>query len=155
LRIEDTDLERSRKEYEDDAKEALLWLGLSWDSFYRQSDRKEIYAEYIEKMLENGSAYVSKEVEGNSKEVIRFKNKGGPVKFDDIIRGQVEVDTEDLGDFVIAKDTQTPLYHLAAVLDDALMEISHVIRGEDHISNTPRQILIQQALHLTREGLFA
>ena len=146
LRIEDTDLERSRKEYEDDAKEALLWLGLSWDSFYRQSDRKEIYAEYIEKMLENGSAYVSKEVEGNSKEVIRFKNKGGPVKFDDIIRGQVEVDTEDLGDFVIAKDTQTPLYHLAAVLDDALMEISHVIRGEDHISNTPRQILIQQAL---------
>src|SRR3990172_10475457 len=81
LRIEDTDLERSRKEYEEDAKEAMRWLGLNWDGFYRQSDRKEIYAKYIEKMLGNGSAYVSKEVEGNSKEVIRFKNKGGPVKF--------------------------------------------------------------------------
>lgn len=150
LRIEDTDTERSRKEYEEDAKVALLWLGLNWDEFYRQSDRKEIYSKYIEKMLRVGSAYVSKEVEGNSKEVIRFKNRGGSVKFEDIIRGHVEADTKDLGDFVIAKDKNTPLYHLAAVIDDYLMNITHVIRGEDHISNTPRQILIQEALGFSR-----
>ena len=147
LRIEDTDLERSKKEFEEDAKESLLWLGLNWDEFYRQSDRKEIYSEHIKKLLESGLAYVSKEKGGNSKEVIRFKNKGELIKFKDIIRGEIEADTSDLGDFIIAKDINTPLYHLAAVIDDALMKISHIIRGEDHISNTPRQILIQGALN--------
>ena len=138
LRIEDTDIERSKPEYEEDAKAAMRWLGLNWDEFYRQSDRKEIYSHHIKKLLENGSAYVS--------DVIRFKNPGRIVKFYDIIRGNIETDTKDLGDFVIAKDEKTPLYHLAAVIDDFEMKISHIIRGEDHISNTPRQILIQEAL---------
>src|SRR3989338_8920799 len=146
LRIEDTDIERSKPEYEEDAKGAMRWLGLNWDEFYRQSDRKEIYSHHIKKLLENGSAYVSKEEVGNLKEVIRLKNPGSIVKFDDIIRGHIEVDTKDLGDFVIAKDEKTPLYHLAVVIDDFEMKISHIIRGEDHISNTPRQILIQEAL---------
>jgi len=146
LRIEDTDIERSKPEYEEDAKAAMRWLGLNWDEFYRQSDRKEIYSHHIKKLLENGSAYVSKEEVGNLKEVIRLKNPGSIVKFDDIIRGHIEVDTKDLGDFVIAKDEKTPLYHLAVVIDDFEMKISHIIRGEDHISNTPRQILIQEAL---------
>ncbi|OGF52426.1 glutamate--tRNA ligase [Candidatus Giovannonibacteria bacterium RIFCSPLOWO2_02_FULL_43_11b] len=143
LRIEDTDIERSRKEYEENAKEALLWLGLNWDEFYRQSDRKEIYLRHIKRLLGNGSAYVSKEEKGS---VIRLKNPGTIISFNDLIRGKIEVDTKDLGDFVIAKNEETPIYHLAAVIDDALMNITHVIRGEDHISNTPRQILIQQAL---------
>ncbi len=146
LRIEDTDQERSKPEYEEDAKAAMRWLGLNWDEFYRQSDRKEIYSRHIKKLLENGSAYVSKETEGNLKEVIRLKNPGKIIKFDDIIRGNIETDTKDLGDFVIAKDEKTPLYHLAVVTDDYEMKISHIIRGEDHISNTPRQILIQEAL---------
>ena len=147
LRIEDTDEARSKKEYEEDAKEALAWLGIEWDEFSRQSDRKAIYEGYIKKLLGNGSAYVIKE---EMLEVIRLKNPGKVVSFKDNIRGEISVDTADLGDFVIAKDEKSPLYHLAVVIDDAEMKISHVIRGEDHISNTPRQILIQEALGFTR-----
>jgi len=157
LRIEDTDKERSKIEFEEDIKESLSWLGINWDEFLRQSDRKEIHAKYITKLLETGAAYVSKDEpayrtgRGEGKgEVIRFKNPGKKVKFNDIIRGDIEFETKDLGDFVIAKDIQTPLYHLAVVVDDADMKISHVIRGDDHISNTPRQILIQEALGFLR-----
>ena len=157
LRIEDTDKERSKIEFEEDIKESLSWLGINWDEFLRQSDRKEIHAKYITKLLETGAAYVSKDEpayrtgRGEGKgEVIRFKNPGKKVKFNDVIRGDIEFETKDLGDFVIAKDIQTPLYHLAVVVDDADMKISHVIRGDDHISNTPRQILIQEALGFLR-----
>ena len=89
---------------------------------------------------------VQKNLAEQKNSVIRFKIANKKIKFNDLIRGDVEFDTGLLGDVVIAKDFKTPLYHFAVVVDDYLMEISHVIRGEEHLSNTPRQILIQEAL---------
>lgn len=152
LRIEDTDAERSKKEYEESILEGLHWLGLTYDEFCRQSERTDIYKEFLQKLINNGRAYVSKEeaVEGKRAEVIRLKNSGTSVTFNDEIRGEINVDTTDLGDFVIAKSMDEPLYHLAVVVDDFLMGTTHVIRGEDHISNTPRQILIADAIEAPR-----
>jgi len=150
LRIEDTDKERSKKEFEENIIEGLSWLGFHYDKeIIQQSERKDIYKKYLKKLLDSGSAYESKEKEeeGKRESVIRFKNPGKKVVFSDLIRGEIEIDTSDLGNFVIAKDFDTPLYHLAVVVDDLEMNITHIIRGEDHISNTPRQILIQEALH--------
>ncbi|OGF63855.1 hypothetical protein A2Z53_03190 [Candidatus Giovannonibacteria bacterium RIFCSPHIGHO2_02_42_15] len=146
LRIEDTDKERSKKEFEDDIVSGLKWLKLDWDEFLRQSDRLDLYKKYLKKLVDDGYAFVSTEEEGARKEVIRFKNPGGRIHFDDLIRGRVEMDLTDLGNFVIAKDFNEPLYHVAVVVDDFETGITHVIRGEDHISNTPRQILIQRAI---------
>jgi glutamyl-tRNA synthetase len=150
LRIEDTDKERSKKEFEEDIINSLKWLGINWDEFYKQSERTEIYKKYLEKLLKENMAYVSEEPKGNSKSVIRLRNKNKKISFDDLIRGKIEFDTTELGDFVIAKDKETPLYHFAVVVDDSEMGVTHVIRGEDHISNTPRQILIQEALGFPR-----
>lgn len=153
LRSEDTDKERSTKEFEQNILDGLKWLGLEFDEFYRQSERTEIYVSHLKKMLENGSAYISHEEpkeEGQRSEVIRFKNPKIRVAFDDLIRGKVEFDTTELGDFIIAKSETEPLYHLAVVVDDHEMKVTHVIRGEDHISNTPRQILIQEAIGAKR-----
>ena len=153
LRIEDTDKERSKKEFETDIIEAFDWLTLEYDEFYRQSERTEIYKKHIQKLIDDGFAYISKEEATEEKqrsEVIRFKNPNKVVKFNDLILGDIEVDTTDLGDFVIAKDLENPLYHLTVVVDDGIMEVSHVIRGQDHISNTPRQILILEALGFQR-----
>jgi glutamyl-tRNA synthetase len=167
LRIEDTDKERSKKEYEENIVESLKWLGLEYDEFYRQSDRTEIYKKYIKQMIASGHAYVStpeqeatraKEMavkfgkaakpEGDEplKSVIRFKNPNKKVAFDDLIRGRVEFDTTELGDFVIAKSEDEPVFHLVVVIDDHEMGVTLIIRGEDHISNTPRQILIFEAI---------
>ncbi|MDP2629690.1 MAG: glutamate--tRNA ligase [Candidatus Harrisonbacteria bacterium] len=191
LRIEDTDLERSKEEYEAKIFEALQWLGLGYDEGpnieeaqfgpYRQSERIGIYQEYIQKLLDENRAYycfASKEeleemrqaamtqglppiynglyrnlpqeealarVEKGDPYVIRFKVGPGKVRFKDLIRGEIEVDTNTIGDFVIAKKNLAPLFLLSNAIDDSLMEISHVIRGEDHISNTPKQILLQEA----------
>ncbi|MCX6712192.1 MAG: glutamate--tRNA ligase family protein, partial [Candidatus Vogelbacteria bacterium] len=84
--------------------------------------------------------------EGDRDEVIRFRNPNKKVSFQDKIRGLVVMDTTDLGDFIIAKSSDEPLFHLAVVVDDFEMGVNEVIRGEDHISNTPRQILLQEAL---------
>ncbi len=152
LRIEDTDKERSKKEFEDNILEGLAWLGISYDEIYCQSERTEIYKKYLQKLIDSGTAYVSKEEvrkEGDRSEVIRFKNPNKTVTFSDEIRGEVMFDTTELGDFVIAKDMENPLYHFVVVVDDFEMGITHVIRGEDHISNTPRQILIQEAIGAT------
>ena len=81
---------------------------------------------------------------------MRFKNPKTTISFVDLVRGEVRFDTTDLGDFVIAKNIDEPLYHLAVVIDDHEMDVTHVIRGEDHISNTPRQILILEALQFVR-----
>lgn len=184
LRIEDTDKERSKPEHEKDILEGLIWLGLEWDEFYRQSEREAIYKEYLEKLLKKGNAYwcfcgkeeLEKEKEAMQKDgkapkyggkcgriipatagarrqsgesaVIRFRMPEKIVKFADLIRGEVEFDTALFGDIVIAKDLENPLYNFSAVLDDGLMKISHIIRGEDHIANTPKQIAIQEALDL-------
>ena len=153
LRFEDTDKERSKKEFEGDIKESLAWLGLKMDGeVVRQSERTNIYKKYLKQLVDSGAAYVSKEesVEGKRAEVIRFKNQNKKIVFDDLIRGTIEFDTTDLKDFVIAKSLEEPLYHLAVVIDDFEMGVTHVMRGEDHISNTPRQILIQEALGAPR-----
>ncbi|MEK7135247.1 MAG: glutamate--tRNA ligase family protein [Patescibacteria group bacterium] len=156
FRSEDTDRERSKKEFEDNIVEGLEWLGINYDEFTRQSERGEIYKKYLQKMLDDGTAYLSqesilKDVENNNREeVIRFKNPNKMVKFDDVVRGEIEFDTTELHDFVIAKSLEEPLYHFAVVVDDYEMGVTHILRGEDHISNTPRQILIQEAIGASR-----
>lgn len=153
LRIEDTDKERSKKEYEDEIVTSFELAGIHSDEFYRQSEHIETHRAYLTKLIDDGYAYVSKEEpkeEGQRSEVIRFKNPNKIVQFEDIIRGPIEVDTTDLGDFVIAKSLEEPLYHLAVVVDDFEAGITHVIRGEEHISNTPRQLLIQEAIGAPR-----
>lgn len=150
LRFEDTDKERSKKEFEDNIKESLSWLEIRCDETYRQSDRTEVYKRYLEKMINDGSAYISKETEGKMEEVIRFRNPNVKITFEDTLRGEITFDTSDLKDFVIARTIDDPLYHLTVVIDDFEMNVSHVIRGEDGIANTPRQILIQEAIGAPR-----
>jgi len=91
-------------------------------------------------------AEVKKNITENKKSVIRFKIENKKIKFNDLIRGEIEFDTSLIGDMIIAKDLETPLYHFAVVIDDYEMQISHIIRGEDHISNTPKQIILQETL---------
>jgi glutamyl/glutaminyl-tRNA synthetase len=143
LRIDDTDKERSKVEYEKDILESLEWLGLKHDEIYKQSERSALYRENLEKLIEADKAYLAKEEKG---EVIRFRNPGGRVAFTDLIRGEISFDVTELGDFVLARNLDSPVYHFASVVDDIASGITHVIRGEDHVSNTPRQILILEAL---------
>lgn len=155
FRLEDTDKERSKKEYAEDIIENLKWLKIEPDfsTTVRQSERTEIYKKYLEKLIEDGKAYVSKEEvveEGWRAEVIRFKNPNKKIIFNDLIRGDIEFDTTELKNFVIAKSLDEPIYHLAVVIDDFEMGVTHVIRGDDGISNTPRQILIQEAMGASR-----
>ena len=150
LRIEDTDKARNKKEYEENIIESLKWLGLFYDKFYRQSEHIEIHKKYLQKMITEGKAYISREEakdgSGEIKELIRFKNPNIDVTFQDEVKGEITVNTTDLEDFVIAKNLNEPLFHLAVVVDDFEEGVTHVIRGEDHTSNTPRQILIQRAI---------
>jgi glutamyl-tRNA synthetase len=153
LRIEDTDKERSKPEFEENIIDGLKWLGLTHDEFYRQSERGGLYRKHLENLIEKGLVYVSKEEvteEGQRAEVLRFKNPNHSVTFRDEARGDITFDTTELGDFVVAKDFDTPLYHFAVVVDDFEMGVTHIIRGDDGISNTPRQILIQEALGAPR-----
>ncbi len=150
LRIEDTDTERSKKEFEKDILKGLKWLKLDYDEIYHQSKRTDIYKKYLQKMVAGGFAYKAEENKEGTGKIIRFKNPNIKIKFNDEIRGEIEFNTTELGDFVIAKNEEIPLYHLAVVVDDFEMGISHIIRGEDGISNTPRQILIQDAIGALR-----
>lgn len=116
-----------------------------------ESKRQEQMSRGLAPKYDGTCAHLSKEiVEKNLAEkkpsVIRFRVENKKVKFHDLIRGEVEFDAGLLGDIVVAKDMETPLFHFAVVVDDFEMQISHVIRGEEHLSNTPRQILLQQAL---------
>lgn len=149
LRIEDTDKERSKKEFEASILESFEWLGLEYDELHRQSENTAKYKFYLEKLIEENKAYLSKEEaheEGSRSSVIRFKNPNKDVVFFDHVLGEIKVNTEDLGDFVIAKDLDTPIFHFANVIDDYEMSVTHIIRGQEHASNTPRQILIWEAL---------
>ncbi len=153
LRFEDTDRERSKQEFEQDIYEGLRWLGIPYTmpEIARQSERTEVYKKYFTKFVEEGIAYEAEESkDAPGKHVVRFKNPNKSITFTDLIRGEVTVDTADLGDFVIARSMNEPLYHLAVVIDDFEMGVTHVIRGEDHISNTPRQILMLEALGFPR-----
>ena len=144
LRIEDTDKERSKKRYEKDIIESLQWLGISHGGLFRQSERTDVYTKHIATLIEHNNAYIAEDG------VIRFKNPNKKIVFRDLVRGDIVFDTTELKDFVIARSNIDPLYHLAVVIDDYEMGVTHVIRGEDHISNTPRQILIQEAIGAPR-----
>jgi glutamyl-tRNA synthetase len=176
LRIEDTDVERSSPEMVDGILEGLKWLGLEWDEGpYFQSQRLDRYRETAQRLVQTGAAYAcfcsletlkekkswkydgtcrqlsrteiqSKEAEGVPG-VIRFKvPPRGKIQFEDQVLGLIEHDLENLEDFVLLRSDGMPTYHLGVVVDDINMKISHVIRGADHISNTPKQILLYQAL---------
>ena len=139
IRIEDTDKARSTKEFEQNILSGLEALGLKYNAeITHQSERTEIYKQKLEELINSGKAYISQETEGESKEVIRLKNPGTKITFTDLIKGEITFDTTELADFVIAKSLEEPLYHLAVVVDDAAMGVTHVIRGEDHISKIGR-----------------
>ncbi len=154
FRSEDTDKERSKLEYEEDIKEQLQWLGLSWDEFYRTTELVGTHTKALQKIIDEDKAYISEEESkkepGKMAKVVRLRNPNKVVTFTDVIRGEISFDTTELKDFVIARAIDDPLYQFAVVVDDGDMGITHVIRGEDHISNTPRQILIQEALGYPR-----
>ena len=157
LRVEDTDRVRSTKEYEETIMSGMRWLGLDWDEGpdrggdygpYRQSERLDLYRQYARQLLDEGRAY-------RDGEAIVFKvEPGQDLSFDDCVYGRIESmsdglkekDSEKLKDIVLIKSDGMPTYNYAVVVDDHLMAITHVIRGEDHISNTPKQILIYRAL---------
>ena len=148
MRFEDTDRERSKQEYADKMLEDLETLGLDFDSgpFY-QSEKTDRYVDVIKQLIDAGHAYEGEESNDGSGKVIRFKNPNTEVTFIDCVRGEITIDTTDFGDFVIARSIENPLYHLTVVVDDLDGGITHVIRGEDHITSTPRQILLIQALN--------
>ncbi|MDA1168829.1 MAG: glutamate--tRNA ligase family protein [bacterium] len=178
IRIEDTDKARSTPEYEQAILDGLRWLGISWSEGpdiggeyapYRQSERAGEHAKAVQQLLDAGKAYrctcPPKEMtggevsvhacdcdnKGNTTGVIRLKVTPELISFTDIIRGEIKVHTNSFGgDFVIARDISDPLFHLAVVCDDEAMKISHVIRGEDHLHNTIKHILLQRALGYTQ-----
>jgi glutamyl-tRNA synthetase len=150
LRIEDTDKERSKKEYEDGILESFAWIGLEHDEFYRQSDRGDIYKKFLQQLLDNGLAYEGEENKDGTGKVIRFKNSNIDITFKDEIVGEVTFNTTELEDFVIARDINSPVYHFVVVVDDGDMGITHVIRGQEHLNSTARQILILEALGFDR-----
>jgi glutamyl-tRNA synthetase len=153
LRFEDTDAARSKKEYEDDIVAGIAWLGIEYSAsgVLRQSERTSKYRNYLKNLIDSGAAYEAEPSADNpEKKVVRFKNPNALITFHDLIRGDITFDTAELKDFVIAKNIDEPLYHLAVVVDDHETGVTHVIRGEDHISNTPRQILILEALGFER-----
>ncbi|MBI3443420.1 glutamate--tRNA ligase [Candidatus Woesebacteria bacterium] len=139
LRLEDTDIKRNVKGAEESIYDGLSWLGISWDEGpFRQSERLEIYKKKAKELLDKKIAY---EDEG----AIRFKNPGEDVSWGDLIHGKINFPGGQITDFVIMKSDGYPTYNFAAVVDDILMTITHVIRGEEHISNTPRQLAIYKA----------
>ncbi|MDD4980413.1 MAG: glutamate--tRNA ligase [Candidatus Omnitrophica bacterium] len=145
LRIEDTDKKRSKKKYLDEILFSLEWLGFKWDEVYYQSQRFNIYKEYAQKLLAQGLAYVEKSKDKS--EAVIFKIKPQKIKINDLIHSLIEFDTENIKDQVLIKSDGTPTYNFACVVDDATMGITHVIRGDDHISNTPKQVILYQALN--------
>ena len=143
LRIEDTDQARSRKEFEHDLLENLGWLGLSFDEGpYRQSEREELYEQAAARLSEEGLTYEAEDEEGRRALYFRPPERAG--SFRDGLRGEVRF--SKVKDFVIIKSDGTPSYNFAAVVDDLDMGITHVVRGEEHIPNTARQVLLYRAL---------
>jgi glutamyl-tRNA synthetase len=192
LRIEDTDLERSRPEYDRQIYDDLKWFGLDWDEGpdvggdrgpYRQSQRLDRYRYQADRLIEASRAYycfctqeeldaererakekglpysysgrcrgasqaeVEKRRARGQPYTIRFRVRPGVISWHDVVRGQVDWQADLLGDFVIIKSDGWPVYNFAVVIDDISMKISHVIRGEGHLPNTPRQLLIYEALN--------
>jgi glutamyl-tRNA synthetase len=151
LRIEDTDRERSTAEFEKTILEGLRWLGLDWDEGpdtggdfgpYRQSERLPIYRTQAERLLGAGLAYREGEA------IIYRVPQGRTIRIDDLVYGPIEMQSDTYKDVVLMKSDGMPAYNFAVVVDDSGMGITTVIRGEDHIMNTPKQILLYDALEL-------
>ena len=193
LRVDDTDLERNRPEYEQVIYEGLHWLGLDWDEGpdkgglyapYRQSERLDVYKEHAARLLSDKKAYrcycTAEELDAERKQAqaekrpykysrrclnnppagrteftVRFQVPGGDVKFTDMIRGEMTFDSGLIGDFIIVKSDTYPTYNFASPVDDATMAITHVIRGEEHLSNTPYQLMLVDALGYPRPRAYA
>ena len=180
VRIEDTDLERSKQEFTNQICESMKWLGLTWDEdLVFQSQRTNQYKIAIDSLLDCGEAYrcfstkdeldkireetnsysypgiwrersdieIQSEIDNGNPFTIRLKTpESGETSFDDLIYGTIKVEHSEIDDFIIARSDGSPVYNLTNVVDDNDMGITHVIRGEDHISNTPKQILMYKAL---------
>ena len=143
LRVEDTDRGRSTREFEEAQLRDLEWLGLGFDEGpYRQSERGGVYDEAAARLIEAGLAYRAEDEAGRSALYFRPSERGGT--FRDDLRG--EVGFSKVEDFVLVKSDGTPSYNFAAVVDDAKMGITHVLRGEEHLPNTARQALLYRAL---------
>jgi len=175
LRIEDTDVERSRQRHAEQIISSLQWLGVEWDEGpVYQSDRLERYRERVEELVVSGKAYRCyctveeleaeraaaekagkqwrysgrcRAIEGDPAEphVIRFAVSSGTIEFHDLIRGDVQFEGDLIDDFVLLRSDGNPTYHLSVVVDDIDMEITHVARGDDHLSNTPKHVLLFRA----------
>jgi glutamyl-tRNA synthetase len=143
LRIEDTDRARSREEFEQSQLEDLNWLGLSFDEgAYRQSERGALYEEAAARLSEEGLTYEAADEAGRRAFYFRPPVSGG--SFRDELRGAIRF--SKIEDFVVIKSDGTPSYNFAAVVDDLDMNVTHVIRGEEHLPNTARQVLLYEAL---------
>ena len=193
LRIDDTDVDRNRPEYEALIYESLRWLGIDWDEGpdkggpyepYRQSERVDLYKEDAARLIKEAKAYrcyctpeeleaerrqaqaekrayrysrrcLLNPPEGRSVFAVRFKVPGGEVTFTDMVRGEMRFDADLIGDFIIVKSDGYPTYQFASPVDDARMQITHVIRGEEHLSNTPYQLMLVDALDYQRPVAYA
>ncbi|MCB1784228.1 MAG: glutamate--tRNA ligase [Alphaproteobacteria bacterium] len=185
LRIDDTDLERSKKEYEEEIEAALIWMGCPWDEKARQRDRLHRYSECLEKMETAGRVYkcyetpeelslkrksqlsrglppiydraalalseeqkAAYEAQGR-KPHWRFKLEHKPIEWNDLVRGEVKFNGADLSDPVVLREDGSPLFNWCSVIDDMDYAITHIVRGEDHVSNTAAQIQMFEALGAT------
>ena len=177
LRIEDTDTRRSTQESVDAIFDALQWLGIDWDEGpYYQTQRIDIYNEYLQKLIDSGDAYYctcppeaidamrqramaagnKPRYDGTCREKNLPKTPGAVVRFkapptgatvvEDVIKGNIVFQNDELDDFVICRSDGIPTYNFAVVVDDITMGITTVIRGDDHVMNTPKQILLYRAL---------
>lgn len=151
LRIEDTDVERSQAEMVTGILDGLRWLGIDWDEGpevggphapYFQSERLERYRAAAKQLLDSGQAF-------EDSGAIRFTVPPGKTTFTDRVHGPIEFDNEHIESFVILRSDTHPTYHLSVVVDDIDMAITHVVRGDDHISNTPKQVLLYHAFGKT------
>jgi len=149
LRIEDTDAARSNPEYLDEILDSLKWMGLDWDEEpVHQSKRFDVYKKLAEKLLKEEKAYT----EENGAIILKMPQE--KIAINDLVHGRIEFDLGLIKDLVLIKGDGSPTYNFACCIDDAEMKITHVIRGDDHISNTPKQIIVYKALGL-KEPEFA
>ena len=140
LRIEDTDKERSTDESIEEILESMRWLGLDWDEYYRQTDRTDAHLEAAQDLIDRDLAY-----EADGAWWFRVPTEGATVVHDDLL-GDVSFPNDQLKDFVIRRSDGSFIYHFVVVVDDADMEVTHVIRGDDHLNNTPKHVLLFEAL---------
>ena len=154
IRIEDTDVARNVEGGVESQLKYLDWLGIDWDEGpdvggpfgpYFQLERLDLYREYAQKLIDMGLAYHEYR-EGSNEPGIRMRvPKDRTFKFKDMVRGELSFDSNEVEDWILVKDNGIPTYNFAVVIDDHFMEITHVMRGEEHITNTPKQVMLYEA----------